>query len=152
VTWYTFAPQAAVDDAGNISRNTAVQIYSLTDSDYAEPLAIRDPTDGSAIGEVSISALGVSQRFQAEVPFVMGKGDTGPAVFLQSADGILEQVQLAAQAAASSASSANDAASRSFRLGRPDATAPTWWGQFTADNAPTALEGARAGDMGLLLP
>lgn len=149
---YAFTQILAVDPAtGQVAPQAEGQVFALGDTSFSTPLTVTT-SGGVSTTTVLSGPQGIIEEFvvadRAQVWWVGG----GFAFVLTSATGLLRDVEGSAQAAAAAAAAASDAAAKAFRLPRGGENPPAWWGAFTAVNAPTAGDGARAGDLGVLLP
>lgn len=150
---YVFDGWPALDPVtGFLAKDASFTIYAESDISEASPLPVLDAS-GTPLpgGLVKSGPQGVLATFIAD-PARVWAVSGGFKFLLTSTKGLEESAQAAAQAAAASASAAADSAANAFKIGRPGAVPPTWWGEFTTSNAPTASEGAVQGDLGVLLP
>lgn len=122
-------------------------------------LPIYDLND-NPITSITSNPSGQSIMFKADVfQGLVQFGDIAVAVtavevaqFAVNAQGAIDTANNAATSSAAAAAAVGTALSRSFKIGRPGATTPTWWGAFTSSNKPTTAEGVQVGDLGILLP
>lgn len=152
MTDYVFDGWPALDPvSGLLSKDASGVVYAEADVAETTPLTVRDSA-GVTKSSVRSGPQGVLETFIAtdhpRVWWVSG----GFKFLLTSTKGLEQAAQGAAEAAVVAATAAQQAAAKAFRIGRPGATTPTWWGAFTTGTAPTAEEGAQQGDLGVLLP
>lgn len=152
MTDYPFDSIVALDPvSGLLSKDSVGVVYAEADLAEGSPLPI---TDASGVAKTSVRSgpLGVLEAFittdHPRVWWVSG----GFKILVTSSKGLEMAAQAAAEAAVTAASAAETSAANAFRIGRPGEATPTWWGAFTTSTQPTAEEGARQGDLGILLP
>lgn len=153
MTDFVYEASVALDPSqgGVLVRSATGAVYAKSDTGLTSPLTVRGPAGDSKTVIVS-SSQGVIEAFiatdHAEVIWASGPY----AIVLSSVTGLKQAAEDAAGAAVTASDAAAAAAAKAFRIGRPGATTPTWWGEFTTGTAPTAEEGANGGDLGVLLP
>jgi hypothetical protein len=153
VTDFIYEASVALDPSqggGVLVRSATGQVYAKSDTALGSPLLVRGVAGEEKTSIVS-SSQGVIEAFvvvdHAEVIWVSGPY----AVALSSVTGLKQSAEDSAQASVTAAVAAQEANTKAFKIGRPGAVVPTWWGEFNSSNEPTAAEGAVAGDLGVLL-
>jgi hypothetical protein len=146
VTWYTFVPQAAVDQAGEILREGSGQVYSPDDPLAETPLAIRDLNE-ITMTQIDIVPTGMTEAFQAELPMVYWRSGDAPPVPLLSYDGVLEKMAALVETGAALAAAAQNAADAAAIAAVPPNGSPG--NVLTWDGIPKWLEPAAGGGSGL---
>lgn len=153
---FPYEPQVVLDPSqgsGELVRSASGQVYAMTDLAFATPLPVRN-TGGPIAGNIIRSSQqGVTEEFivddHRQVRWVSGPY----VVTLTSVEGIMRQIDNAAQSAAVSATAADAAARRAVQFLTLDG-APSFeeriWAPSTQE--PTEADGARDGDKWLRLP